>query len=391
MKPLELAKGIYWIGAIDWDLRYFHGYITQRGSSYNAYLIVDDKIAIIDTVKAPFASQMMERITEIIDPEKIDYLISLHVEMDHSGSIPYILEKCPNAQLVTSAPAGLKGLIQHFGPLEAQTVKTGDTLSLGQRSLQFVQTPMLHWPDNTMAFMPEEHILFSSDAFGQHFSSTARFDDEVDYSNLFFEAGKYYANIVLPFGSQTLKALDVASGLDIRMIAPSHGLIWRKNIPDIIQKYQQWAKQETKNQGVVIYDTMWESSKKMALAIMNGMVNAGIPAKMLNLQQNHISDIMIDLLEAKYIAIGSPTINNNMLPTAAGFLCYMKGLGVKNRIGIPFGSYGWSGQSIGQIADVMKELKWEIPLEPIRQVYIPQEENLQALTKQITEMVKNTL
>ena len=386
MSKCELAKGIYWVGAIDWSLRYFHGYTTQKGSSYNAYLIIDEKVALIDTVKAPFAKTLMENVRAIIDPSKIDYLVSLHVEMDHSGSIPYVLQQCPNAELVTSTPAGIKGLQAHFGELNALTVKTGDTLNLGKRSLQFLQTPMLHWPDNTLAYMPEEQILFSSDAFGQHYASSQRFNDQVPTEKLFFEAAKYYANIVLPYGSQTLKALDAASKLDIKIIAPAHGLIWRSQLADIIAKYADWGAQKVDDdKAVVVYDTMWHATETMADAITAGFVEKGIFVEQMSLQANHISDIMVAMLEAKYVAIGSPTINNNMLPTVAAFLAYMKGLAPQNRIGIAFGSYGWGGQSIGQIAEIMKSLNWQLPLDLIKINFTPKAEDL----INIKENIKN--
>lgn len=389
--PEPLGKGIYWVGAIDWDLRSFHGYITQKGSSYNAYLIVDEKIALIDAVKAEYAPKLMARVGQLIDPAKIDYVISLHVEMDHSGGLPYVLEQAPNAQLITSTPAGIKGLEAHFGPMEIQPVKTGDVLSLGSRSLHFLQTPMLHWPDNTVAFMPEEGILFSSDAFGQHYASTARYDDQVPQDTLFFEAAKYYANIVLPFGTQTQKALQALEGLEIKTIAPAHGIIWRtpEGIAKITEKYAQWARQDTQEKALVVYDTMWDSTSLMAHAIAEGFEEAGLSVNVMPLQINHISDIMAELLETKYIAIGSPTLNNNMLPTVAGFLSYMKGLGAKNRIGMAFGSYGWSGQSAPLIQEFLQGLNWELPLDPQRSIYIPNTEFLEELHQKAASLAAN--
>ena len=388
MAPVQLAPGIHWVGAVDWSLRYFHGYITQRGTSYNSYLIVDEKIAIIDTVKAPFVDTLLANITEIVPLEKVDYIISLHVEQDHSGSLPALLAACPNAQLVTSAPAGIRGLEAHFGKLDAQLVKTGDTLNLGQRSLQFLQTPMLHWPDNTVAFMPEEGILFSSDAFGQHLARSKRFDDQVPFAELMHEAAKYYANIVLPFGQQTLKALEAASQLKPRIVAPAHGIIWRSHIEDIVAKYADWATNKVADKAVVVYDTMWHATEAMAHSITDVFIERGLEVELMCLQTNHMSDVMVKLLEAKYIAIGSPTINNQMLPSVAGFLCYLKGLAPKNRIGLAFGSYGWSGQSIGQVADIMQELGWELPIEPQKVVYKPTPEYLLELKQQVMGIIK---
>ena len=382
----QLAPGIYWVGAVDWDLRYFHGYITQRGSSYNAYLIVDEKIALIDTVKAPFAAALLDHVAAIVPPEKVDYLVSLHVEMDHSGSIPFMLEACPNARLVTSAPAGLAGLTAHFGKLAAQTVKTGDVLSLGRRSLHFVQTPMLHWPDNTVAFMPEEGILFSSDAFGQHYASSMRFDDEVPEEKLFHEAAKYYANIVLPYGAQTCKAVETIAPLKPKILAPAHGLIWRTLTEKVASKYADWGAQKLENKAVIVYDTMWHSTEAMAQTITKAFAAEGMEVEQMNLQANHMSDVMVALLSAKYIAIGSSTINNQMLPSVAGFLTYMQGLTPKGRVGLAFGSYGWSGQSASQIGEVMNALGWEQPVEPQRIRYIPDKEALRQLEQAVRDM-----
>jgi flavorubredoxin len=387
MAAPQLAPGIYWVGAVDWDLRYFHGYITQRGTGYNAYLIVDEKIAIIDTVKAPFAATLLDHVAAIVPPEKVDFLVSLHVEMDHSGSLPFMLKACPNAQLVTSAPAGLAGLTAHFGELDAQTVKTGDVLNLGKYNLHFVQTPMLHWPDNTAAFLPEEGILFSSDAFGQHYASSMRFDDEVPEQKLFHEAAKYYANIVLPFGAQTCKALETVAPLKPKILAPSHGLIWRSLTEKIIAKYADWGVQKLIDKAVVVYDTMWHSTEAMAQTITQAFADKGLEVEQMNLQANHMSDVMVALLSAKYIAIGSSTINNQMLPSVAGFLSYMRGLAPMGRVGLAFGSYGWSGQSAVQISEVMNTLGWEQPIEPQRIRYIPDKVALQKLRQTIQGII----
>ena len=273
----ELAPGVYWVGQLDWNFRYAHGFSTNRGTSYNAYLIIDEKTALIDTVEAPFAGDFLRGVAELVPLDRIDYLISLHVEPDHSGGVPETLRACPGAKLVTSAPAGIRGLQAHYGPLEAITIKTGDSLSLGKRGLRFVQTPMLHWPDNTAAFMPEEGILFSSDAFGQHYASSQRFDDQVPKERLFGEAAKYYANIVLPFGGQTLKALKAIKPLNPRVIAPAHGIIWRTYLPEIFAKYEDWANHRNSTAAVVVYDTMWGATERMARAAAEAFAGRGVP------------------------------------------------------------------------------------------------------------------
>ena len=376
MKPIKIKDGIYWVGGIDWDLRNFHGYLTQRGSTYNSYLIIDEKITLIDNVKYYLADELIDRISAIIDPSKIDYIIQNHIEMDHTGSLPEIKKLCPNAKLFAS-PKGVEGLLKHFKiDGELLTVKSGDVLSLGKRNLHFVQTPMVHWPDNMVSYCPEEKILFSNDAFGQHIASSERFDDEYPFNIMMHEAGKYYANIVLPYGKQVQNALEVVGGLDIEIICPSHGLIWRSKIPEIIKEYKKWSANEVDEKSIIVYDTMWKSTEKIAHKIQEAFEETNYKTRMFNLQHNHISDVMTEILTAKYICVGSPTLNNNILPTVSAFLTYFKGLAPKNRIGLAFGSYGWGGQSIGIVENILRECGFEM-LEQIKLQYIPEEKLLE--------------
>lgn len=386
MQKLEIKKDIYSVGAVDWEVRSFHGYSTERGATYNAYLIMDEKIALIDTVKAPFADELIRRIREITDPEKIDYVISNHVEMDHSGALPEIMKVCKNAKVVTSEPNGVKGLTAHYGSYDYMPVKAGDTLSLGKHTLSFVATPMLHWPDNMVTYCPEEKLLFSNDGFGQHFASSKRFDDEVDLSIVMQEAKKYYANILMPYGVQAKKAIEIVKGLELDMIAPSHGVIWRSHIQDILKAYETFSDAENNKEAVVVYDSMWHSTEMMAKAVMEGFARKGISAKLYDLKENHISNIMTEVLKAEYIAVGSPTLNSMMMPTVAAFLCYMKGLSPKKKKAFAFGSYGWSGQSIAQIHEELEKMGCEMILEPIRTAYIPKEDTLNEIENKIAAL-----
>lgn len=389
MRKQEIKKGIYYVGAVDWDVRAFHGYSTERGATYNAYLIVDEKIALIDTTKAPFAKELLARVKEIVDPKEIDYVISNHVEMDHSGGIPEVMKEAVNAKIVTSGPSGLKGLQAHYGSqYEYISVKAGESLSLGKRSLVFVTTPMLHWPDNMVTYCPEEKLLFSNDAFGQHYASNLIFDDQVNYEEMMAEAKKYFANILMPYGVQATKALEIVKGLDIDMIAPSHGVIWRTHIQDIFKAYEEWATETLADAAVVVYDSMWHSTEKMARAIVEGFAIAGVPAKLFDLKANHISNIMTEVLTSKYVVVGSPTLNNCMLPTVAAFLCYMRGLAPHNREGFAFGSYGWGGQGIAQVQEQLDLIGVKKVMEPVRMNYIPSEEQLRELEQAVAEMLK---
>ncbi|MGF7185608.1 flavorubredoxin [Desulfitispora alkaliphila] len=378
MKPIKINDGIYWVGAIDWDVRNFHGYITQRGATYNAYLIIDEKITLIDTVKPQFFDEMIKRISHIVDPAKIDYIISNHVEMDHSGSLPQLMEFASNATVIAS-PKGKEGLQSHYnGAWKFEVMKSGDILNLGKRSIEFLLTPMLHWPDNMIGYLKPEKILFSNDAFGQHLASSERFDHELPIAIVLEETKKYYGNIILPFGNQVTKAIEAAEALDIEVIAPSHGVIWKKHISDILSIYKKWCKNNTESKAVIVYDTMWNSTEKIAYAIQSAFEAKGISTKMRNLKTNHISDIMTDITDAKFICVGSPTLNNNMLPTVAGLLTYLKGLVPKNRIGMAFGSYGWSGQSIDQVEDALKSCRFDL-MEKIKTQYIPDQASIEEI------------
>lgn len=379
MNRTEIVPGIYWVGAIDWDIRNFHGYLTQRGSAYNAYLIMDEKIVLVDTVKHYLTHEMIAKINEIVDLSRIDYIVSNHVEMDHSGALPAILKLATNAKIVTS-PNGERGLKRHFKePWNFCVVHSGDRLPIGKHTLQFVHTPMVHWPDSMVTFIPEEGLLMSNDAFGQHIATAARFDDETGWALIEEEAAKYFANIVLPYADNVKKALKALSSLKIKMIAPSHGIIWRSFIHKILEKYTTWAENKTQDKALIVYDSMWGSTAKMAYKLLEGLSGARLKVTLRSLKSNHISDIMTDLLESRLIAIGSPTLNNGMLPTVAAFLCYIKGLRPKNRQGFAFGSYGWGGQAVGEIEKVMETLGWTIPHQGIKIPYVPDDVELEML------------
>jgi flavorubredoxin len=280
---VELKSGIYWVGAIDWNIRNFHGYSTRKGTTYNAYLVIGEKIALVDTVKAPFYGEMLERINHIIAPEEIDYLITNHVEMDHSGSLPILRETLPRIQILCS-PRAEGELKEHYGDeIPLKVVKTGDILELGRKTLTFVEVPMVHWPDSMVTYVKEDKVLLPNDAFGQHIASSERFDDELGWETIRPELTKYYANIVMPYGPQVLKALEALKGIEVEVIGPSHGIIWRKYIPQLLETYQRWAKGETEERVLIVYDTMWGSTEKMAKAINRGLTEEGIPTKMYRL------------------------------------------------------------------------------------------------------------
>ena len=389
LNAIEIAPKVWWVGGLDWNERQFHGYTTERGITYNAYLIMDEKVTLIDTAKATFTDEFVQRISQVVDPAKIDVVITNHVEMDHSGSLPKIHELAPSATLYASASAGVNEIRAHFG-IEVEGVKTGDSISIGARTLHFVQTPMVHWPDNMVTWCPEDGILFSNDAFGQHFATTKRFDDENDLCEVMKQAKKYYANIVWPYGAQVQKAMGALAGLDIKLIAPSHGVMWRSHIPEILERYQAWSTYQTEEKAVVVYDSMWHSTESMAREICDAFIKEGVSAQLIDVKNTHISDIMLYLCDARYVACGSPTLNSNMMPTMASFLTYLRGLSPKNdqRIGIAFGSYGWAPLGPKQVYAEMENMKFNMACPVVAQQWIPSAENLAALQEQVAQIVE---
>jgi flavorubredoxin len=340
---IKLKEGVYWVGAIDWNLRNFHGYVTHRGSTYNSYLIVDEKIALVDTVKDKFFPEMLERIKEIVDPSEIDYLISNHTEPDHSGCIAKFLDIAENAELVASN-FGVKNLRGYYGEgLEVTSITDKPSISLGSKTLHFTAIPMVHWPDSMVTYIPEDKLLLPNDAFGQHIASSERFDDEVDPAVLMQEATTYFANIIMHLSTSVGRALKALEGLEIDMIGPSHGVIWRSRIGEILEKYRGWVAGETIPRAVIVYDSMWESTHMIARALGEGLAEGGVEVKIHRLGVSHNSDAIADILDAKAVLVGSPTINNGVFPTVGSFLAYLKGLKPRSKVGAFFGSYGWGG------------------------------------------------
>ncbi len=388
MKAMRIAEGVYWVGAIDWNLRNFHGYETEKGSTYNAYLVVDEKIALIDTVKEPFKEEMLARIASVVDPAKIDVIVSNHAEPDHSGALPFIKGIAKDAKIYTAAGAGVKDLSAYYGDLGYTGMKAGETLSLGKRTLTFVPTPMVHWPDNMVSLMTPDNILFSNDAFGQHYASDERLDSECDLAEAYIQARKYYANIVQPYGMQTGKALEALAGLKIDTICPSHGIIWTEHIPDILALYRSWVQGEHDGTAAIVYDTMWHSTEAMAHAIENAFLAQGYKPRLYNLHYCHNSDVIADAMSADFIAVGSPTLNNNMMPSVASFLTYFKGLNGNKKKFIAFGSYGWGGQSPDQVFEALKSPKCEPLMPAVKFAYKPSDGQLKALEEDVIRALK---
>ncbi|MCW4037280.1 MAG: flavodoxin domain-containing protein [Candidatus Bathyarchaeota archaeon] len=385
MRSVEVLKNVFWVGAVDWNRRHFHGftYSTHRGATYNAYLIVDEKTALIDTVYGPFAGEMIEKIREVIDPSTIDYVVANHVETDHSGAISELLKVAPHATIVGTVQCQ-RGLQKHyFGNWKFQKVATGDEINLGEIRLQFIQAPMLHWPDSMFTYIEEEALLLPNDAFGQHLATSKRFDDEVDENVLMDEAAKYYANILWPFSQLVVRKIEEIQklGLRIDMIAPSHGIIWRGNPMKIVESYLKWARGEAKRRVLVVYDTMWGSTEKMAKAIVEGISNKGVEAMLFRLPFSDRGDILKELLEAKGIVIGSSTINNGIIPTIAPFLEELAGLKPRSKVAAVFGSYGWGGGAVKTIESKLGNAGIEIVAPSLTAQWVPNEDELKKCTE----------
>jgi flavorubredoxin len=380
MKPIEIAQGIFDVGVNDWNISDFHGYSTPFGTSYNAFLILDEKTTLIDTVKSEFLDQLINNISSIIDPKKIDYVISNHTEMDHSGGLPRVMHRIGEEKPLFCSKMGVKNLSRHFSQkLNFRAVENGEELSLGARTLTFLETRMLHWPDSMFTYAKEDKILFSSDAFGQHYAGFEKFDDVVGHI-IMPHAKKYFANILLLYSPLILKLVEKVTelGLEFNMICPDHGIIWRKDPAKIINAYVKWSKQEAEKKAVIVYDTMWHSTEKMADAIASGLVEQGVKVKPMHLRKFHRSDIMTEVLDARAIVVGSPTLNNGLFPTISDFLTYMKGLKPLNKIGAAFGSYGWSGESVKLINNVFEEMKFEVIDPGLKIQYVPNNEAIEA-------------
>jgi flavorubredoxin len=397
MQPVEIKKDIFWVGAVDYDRRDFHGYSrTSEGTTYNAYLIKDEKTVLFDTVSASFADAMLCRLARVVPPEKVDYIVCQHLEPDHAGALDVLVERCRPDKIFCSR-MGVKSMQGHFDvsgwPVRA--VENGETISLGSRTVQFFETRMLHWPDSMVSYVAQEKLLFTNDAFGQNIASTVRFADEISVEHLRRAICEYYYNIVLPYSPQVLKTLDALTGPngpDVEMIAPDHGLIYRdgKSVNFILNLYRELAEQKPRKRALIMYDTMWHSTEKMAYAVSSGLEAVGVPSRIMALKSNHHSAVMTELSRCGALVVGSPTHNNGILPLVAGALAYIQGLRPLNRIGAAFGSYGWSGESPGLLHEQLASMHMEMPVPFVKTQWRPGHAGLK-LCQELGETVGKAL
>lgn len=378
-KAEQIAENVYWVGAVDWNVRNFHGYQTGRGSTYNAFLVIDEKVTLIDTVKAPFFNEMLARIRSVIDPEKIDYIISNHAEPDHSGAIVSAIEAI-HPEKVFASPLGEKALRVYYGAdLDLTVVKTGESVKLGKGTFSFIETKMLHWPDSMVTYLDTAKMLFSQDAFGMHLAGSKLWADEYPEFVLDYEGRKYFANILNVQSAKVLDLLNALPGLnlDIAVIAPDHGPLWRKNLGWILDLYRDCAEQKPAPQALVAYSTMWHSTEKLANAIADGIRSTGVTVEVADLAVNDRSAIMTEVARSGALAFGAPTMNNQMFPAMADVLTYIKGLRPKNKLGLAFGSFGWSGEGAKQIAAELEAMNIPQPVPMFQVKYMPTEADLE--------------
>jgi len=383
----KIKNNVNWVGKIDWELRKFHGdeYSTHRGSTYNSYLIKEDKVALIDTVWKPFAKEFVENLAKNIDLNKIDYVIASHAESDHSGALPELMQHIPDKPIYCTKN-GVKSLKGHYHQnWNFNIVKTGDRLSLGQKELVFIEAPMLHWPDSMFCYLTEDHILFSNDAFGQHYASEYMFNDLVDQSELFNECIKYYANILTPFSPMVIKKIKEVLGfnLPLDLICTSHGIIWRDKPEQIVKQYLDWADNYQENQITIIYDTMWNGTRVVAEKIAKGIKEGDeeVNVKLFNLAKTDKNDVITEVFKSKAILVGSPTINRGILVSVAAILEEIKGLNFKNKKGAAFGCYGWSGESTRIISENLKSAGFDMVDDGIRVMWNPDDESITKCTE----------
>ncbi len=380
MRPFEIKKDIWWVGVVDWNLRDFHGYETEKGSTYNAYLVKGaGKTVLFDTVKSDYTSKFIHNLKQVIEPEKIDYIVSNHAEMDHTGALPEVIEIVKPEKLFVTRK-GMETLNAHFHkndwPFEIVDKETG--LDIGGKTIEFIGSPMLHWPESMVSYIPQDGLLISNDIFGQHLATSERFDDQVEMGELKWQTAKYYANIFNGVSNAMKKFIEKIEErkLDLQLLAVDHGVIWRKNIPEVLKWYRFWANQESLKKAVVVYDTMWGSTSKMANAIVGGLVEAGVSAKLCDLRYNHRSDVITEILDTRAIILGSPVLNKGILPQMGDFITYMKGLLPRNKIGTVFSSYGWNDAAGKILTEALEEIKVNMVDPGISVNYVPTHDDL---------------
>ena len=371
----KIVEGVHWVGFVDWNVRDFHGYVTDRGSTYNSYLVLDREPALVDSVKAPYAADLLRNVAELVPLADVRWVVCNHAEPDHSGALPAVMAACPNATLVCDQKCkDVLAIYYDTAAWKFKIVKTGDVLALGRRTLEFIETPMTHWPESMATWIPQDRLLFSMDAFGQHYATSGRFDDEVQDTVLFFEAKTYVANILMLYSGPVAKAVAAVRQLDPAIICPSHGVVWRSQVKRMLDLYEQWDVCQPVRKVVVMYDTMWKSTELMAEAILQGALAEGGPAvdaRLFHVRATTGTRLATEMLDAAAFAAGSPTLNGTLMPAMADALTYLKGLRPAHKAGFAFGSYGWGRGGPEEVEQYLQAMKVELLRPTLKLNYKP--------------------
>lgn len=381
MNTVKVTDNIWWVGAVDWDINDFHGYYLHEGTTYNAYIVKgENKTVLFDTVKKTKTKDLIRNIKSWGNPEDIDILVINHVEPDHSGSFREIVDFIKPEKIITTA-AGAKELEKYYGKVNVpfRIVKSMETEDIGGMTLTFIETKMIHWPDSMFTYIPEKKALISQDGFGEHWATSERFDDEVDFASLMKHCKKYYANILPLYSKLINKAVRsvIDMGIEIETILPDHGVIWRKYTKEIIGKYIEWSEMTVKDKAVIIFDSMWGSTEEICERIAAGLTDGGLETKVYKTTNHHRSDIATECFDAKAVVIGSPTLNNGIMPSVADNICYLKGLKLTGKTAGAFGCYGWSGESVKILKEALEDMKYNFVGEGIKVLYKATEEDLE--------------
>ncbi len=400
LNATQISDNVYWVGAVDWGVRNFHGYTTDRGTTYNAYLILDDKITLFDTVKNGFRDELLSRISSVVEPDKIDYIISNHSEPDHSEVLPEIIQAV-KPEKVFASEMGVKALNAHYHDLDMEitAVKDGEELCLGGKTVKFMETRMLHWPDSMFSYLMEDKVLFSQDAFGMHLASSERFGEELPWGILERHTAEYYANIITLYSNHVARLFEKIdkSGFEVNVVAPDHGPIWKdmNNFSKILTLYKKWSARRLDEKVVIIYDTMWKSTEKMARHVEDGIRASGVTVEVMPLYAFERSVVALEMLDAAAVVVGAPTLNNGIFPSLADTLTYIKGLKFKTPYGAVFGSYGWSGEGNKLLKQYLEEMGTELVGE-VKSKFVPDDKAKEAcfvlgqtVSEKVKEFIKN--
>lgn len=380
MKPVEIKNDIFWIGSVDWNRRNFHGYSNSpMGTTYNNFLIMDENVTLVDTVAEEFWGTLQCNIAQVLGDRKIDYFVINHLEPDHAGCLALAIEKYKPKKVYTS-PMGQKAMMAHFHYKDwpVEVVPTGTEICIGKRHLSFIETRMLHWPDSMLTYCPEEKLAFTNDAFGQNWATSERFADEVDRYKLEELMRFYYANIVLPYSPVVLKTMNLLKemNLELDMLCPDHGLMFRgEDCQWAMEKYVEYAEQKPKKKAVIVYDSMWHSTEKMATAVATALVDEGVSVRLMSMKNNHHSEVMHEVFDSAAVIVGSPTHNNGILPLMSDMMTYMKGLRPQNKIGSAIGSFGWSGECVKVLTQWLNDMNMEV-IDPVKIKFVPDHDAL---------------